>query len=224
MRAPFDAGVLAFLGDRAVAGLEEAAPGVYSRALTLPGGPALARLELDGGVVRCTATSPRSPTRAARRPRAPAARSRCRLAGDRRGAGRRPRARSLVAATPGIRLPGSVDADETLVRTLLGQQVSVAAARTALGRLVEALGDELPPEIATGAITRSFPSAAVIAERGAEVLRGPRAGSTRCSASARCSPTGLCGWTRARAATSWPSTCSPCRGSGRGRPATSRCG
>lgn len=79
----------------------------------------------------------------------------------------------LVAATPGIRLPGSVDADETLVRTLLGQQVSVAAARTALGRLVEALGDELPPEIATGAITRSFPAAAVIAERGAEVLRGP---------------------------------------------------
>ncbi|MWV49469.1 helix-turn-helix domain-containing protein [Rathayibacter sp. VKM Ac-2803] len=174
VRAPFDAGVLAFLGDRAVAGLEEASPGVYSRALALPGGPAVARLERDGDVVRCTATLA---SLADAGPLVARVRRLLDLDADSRAIDEAlsadPALAPLVAAAPGIRLPGSVDADETLVRTLLGQQVSVAAARTALGRLVEALGDELPAEIATGSITRSFPSAAVIADRGAEVLRGP---------------------------------------------------
>ncbi|KQQ04114.1 MULTISPECIES: AlkA N-terminal domain-containing protein [unclassified Rathayibacter] len=174
VRAPFDAGVLAFLGDRAVTGLEEAAPGVYSRALTLPGGPALVRLELDGERVRCTATLT---SLADAGPLVARVRRLLDLDADSRAIDEAlaadPALAPLVAATPGIRLPGSVDADETLVRTLLGQQVSVGAARTALGRLVEALGDELPPAIATGTIRRSFPSAAAIAERGADVLRGP---------------------------------------------------
>ncbi|SMH47290.1 DNA-3-methyladenine glycosylase II [Rathayibacter oskolensis] len=174
VRAPFDDGVLGFLGTRAVAGLEEAGPGHYSRSLRLPGGPAIARLERDGDAVRCTATlasvADAGPLVArVRRLLDLDADSRAideALSGD-------PALAPLVAATPGIRLPGSVDPAETLVRTLLGQQVSVAAARTALGRLVSALGDELPAEIASGTIARAFPSPATIAERGAEVLRGP---------------------------------------------------
>jgi AraC family transcriptional regulator of adaptative response / DNA-3-methyladenine glycosylase II len=67
----------------------------------------------------------------------------------------------LVAAVPGIRIAGSFDPVEALFRTLVGQQVSVAAARTALGRLVAELGDGV------------FPSAETIAARGREVLRGP---------------------------------------------------
>jgi AraC family transcriptional regulator of adaptative response / DNA-3-methyladenine glycosylase II len=78
-----------------------------------------------------------------------------------------------VARVPGIRLPGAVDPHETLFRTLIGQQVSVAAARTAQTRLVAALGT--PVDAAIMPEGRLFPSAAVIAERGREVLRGPAA-------------------------------------------------
>jgi len=67
----------------------------------------------------------------------------------------------LVAAVPGIRIPGVANGAEALFRTLVGQQISVASARTVLGRLVADLGDG------------AFPSAETIAERGAEVLRGP---------------------------------------------------
>ena len=46
----------------------------------------------------------------------------------------------LVAARPGLRVVGSTDGWETAVTTVLGQQVSVAAARTFAGRLVAAVG------------------------------------------------------------------------------------
>ena len=46
----------------------------------------------------------------------------------------------LVAARPGLRVVGSTDGWETAVTTVLGQQVSVAAARTFAGRLVALLG------------------------------------------------------------------------------------
>ncbi len=78
-----------------------------------------------------------------------------------------------VAAVPGIRVPGTADGAETALRTVLGQQVSVAAARTAADRLVAALGDELPPTLAADGPDLLFPTPAAVAERGAEVLRGP---------------------------------------------------
>ena len=46
----------------------------------------------------------------------------------------------LVAASPGLRVPGSVDGFETAVQTVLGQQVSLAAARTFGSRLVASFG------------------------------------------------------------------------------------
>ena len=76
---------------------------------------------------------------------------------------------AACAAAPGLRVPGAVDAEEILFRALIGQQVSVAAARTALGRLTEALGRP----IGLGGFTRLFPTASDIAEHGREVLRGP---------------------------------------------------
>ncbi|MFD3446263.1 AlkA N-terminal domain-containing protein [Microbacteriaceae bacterium 4G12] len=77
-----------------------------------------------------------------------------------------------VRRTPGVRIPGSPDPHETLFRTVLGQQISIAAARTVQGRLAVALGDPLPEALA-GDVTHVFPSAERIAERGREVLRGP---------------------------------------------------
>ncbi|MCW2718399.1 DNA-3-methyladenine glycosylase, partial [Pseudonocardia sp.] len=78
-----------------------------------------------------------------------------------------------IAAVPGIRLPGTVDGAETALRAVLGQQVSVAAARTAGSRLAAALGERLPPALAQEGPDLLFPTPAAIAERGAEVLTGP---------------------------------------------------
>jgi AraC family transcriptional regulator, regulatory protein of adaptative response / DNA-3-methyladenine glycosylase II len=63
---------------------------------------------------------------------------------------------------PGLRLPGCVDAFEMVVRAVLGQQVTVAGARTLARRFVDRFGEPLAtpwPEI-----SRSFPSPAVIAQ------------------------------------------------------------
>jgi AraC family transcriptional regulator of adaptative response / DNA-3-methyladenine glycosylase II len=80
----------------------------------------------------------------------------------------------LVRRTPGIRIPGSVDARETLMRTIVGQQISLAAARTVLGRLaadVHELGDTSPLSSPDGLLP--FPTADEIARHGPAVLRGP---------------------------------------------------
>lgn len=50
----------------------------------------------------------------------------------------------LVTEAPGIRVPGTVDGAELLLRTMIGQQISVAAANTATASLVAALGEKLP--------------------------------------------------------------------------------
>ena len=56
---------------------------------------------------------------------------------------------------PGIRVPGAMDGFEAAVRVILGQQVSVAAARTLTGRLVQALGE--PIETPFDDLQRLFP-------------------------------------------------------------------
>ncbi|MGL3199957.1 MULTISPECIES: DNA-3-methyladenine glycosylase 2 family protein [Curtobacterium] len=84
-----------------------------------------------------------------------------------------PELATAVGRVPGIRLPGAVDPHEVVVRTLIGQQVSVAAARTAQTRLVGALGAVTPESVLPGG--RLFPTVDVIADQGATVLRGPAA-------------------------------------------------
>lgn len=48
-----------------------------------------------------------------------------------------------VRRTPGLRVPGAVDGFELALRAVLGQQVSVAAARTLAGRVAERFGERL---------------------------------------------------------------------------------
>ncbi len=57
---------------------------------------------------------------------------------------------------PGIRLPGSVDAFELAVRAVLGQQVTVAAARTLASRMVDRFGEPLATPWSE--LTRQFPA------------------------------------------------------------------
>ncbi|GLK18938.1 Ada metal-binding domain-containing protein [Herbiconiux flava] len=85
-----------------------------------------------------------------------------------------------VAATPGIRMPGAVDPAEMLFRAIVGQQITVVAARTLLHRLTLAAGSAFPapppgaaPDPSTP--TLLFPTPAQIAEHAGAVLTGPRA-------------------------------------------------
>ena len=66
-----------------------------------------------------------------------------------------PTLRPLVRATPGIRLPGTADGFELVVRAILGQQISVRAARTFAGRIAEACGT--PLERPVGDVHHLFP-------------------------------------------------------------------
>ncbi|MBB4137387.1 DNA-3-methyladenine glycosylase 2 family protein [Gordonia humi] len=79
----------------------------------------------------------------------------------------------LVARNPGIRIPGSVDGVETLIRIMMGQQISLNAARTRIARLVAALGEPVPWETDENSPDRLFPTADAIAAHGPEVLTGP---------------------------------------------------
>ena len=68
---------------------------------------------------------------------------------------------ALAHAHPGLRVPGTFDGFELAVRAVVGQQVSVKAARTLLGRLVAAHGGAVE---APGALPgRLFPTAEAIA-------------------------------------------------------------
>ena len=67
----------------------------------------------------------------------------------------------LVADCPGLRSPGTADPHELAVRAVLGQQITVKAARTLAGRLVAAYGK--PLAAADGALTRLFPEADALA-------------------------------------------------------------
>ena len=68
----------------------------------------------------------------------------------------------LLAARPGLRVPGSWDGFEVGVRAILGQQVTVSGARTLAGRLVERTGTPVPGLTELG-LTHTFPSAEVVA-------------------------------------------------------------
>ncbi len=78
---------------------------------------------------------------------------------------------ALVAANPGRRSPASVDAFETSVRAVIGQQISVAGARTVAARLVTSAGE--PLAVPDGGLTHLFPSPEQVAEAPDEAFGMP---------------------------------------------------
>jgi AraC family transcriptional regulator of adaptative response / DNA-3-methyladenine glycosylase II len=78
----------------------------------------------------------------------------------------------LVNKAPGRRVPRTVDGEEFAIRTVLGQQVSTAAARTHAGRLVSAYGD--PISDPGGGLTALFPTAERLAALEPGSLAMPR--------------------------------------------------
>ena len=63
-----------------------------------------------------------------------------------------------VRATPGLRLPGAIDGFEVAVRAILGQQISVRAARTLAGRIVSRAGTTLESDRTLEGVTHLFPT------------------------------------------------------------------
>jgi AraC family transcriptional regulator of adaptative response / DNA-3-methyladenine glycosylase II len=84
-----------------------------------------------------------------------------------------PALRPLVRLAPGTRVPGAVDGFEIAVRAIVGQQVSVAGARTTLGRIAERFGEPLPEPL--GSVVRVFPTPARLTEAPRDGLGMPGA-------------------------------------------------
>jgi len=89
--------------------------------------------------------------------------------------------RPLVAARPGLRVPGAWDGFELAVRGMLGQQITVGAATKLAGKLVAAHGTPLQGNDDTG-LTHVFPSAAIVAAADLRALGMPGARARAISA------------------------------------------
>ncbi|HEX8033202.1 MAG TPA: DNA-3-methyladenine glycosylase, partial [Ktedonobacterales bacterium] len=165
-RPPFDAeSLLAYLRQRALPGVEEVTETCYRRTVALPRSRGIIELEPLAGehavLLRVRLDTLRDLSMIV---------NRCRRLFDLDAApmaiagilGSDPLLEPLVAARPGLRVPGAVNGFELAVRAILGQQVTVAGARTLAGRLVAARGE--PLEQPSGTLTHYFPTPQAIAQ------------------------------------------------------------
>jgi len=83
----------------------------------------------------------------------------------------------LAQDLPGMRVPGAFDGFEIAARAIVGQQVSVARARTVLGKIAQAYGNSLGnslgstvPDDTPDGLLRTFPGAAILTSASVESL------------------------------------------------------
>jgi AraC family transcriptional regulator, regulatory protein of adaptative response / DNA-3-methyladenine glycosylase II len=175
-RPPIDlARMLGFLAARAIPGVEAVEDGRYRRTLLLPNGTGIVSIGAGDGYIDCELQLEdlRDLTAAVQR---------CRrlldLDADPQAvtaalAASGPVLGPLALASPGRRVPGHVDGNELALRAVLGQQVSVAAARRLGARLVAGYGK--PLERPEGTLTHCFPAAETLAAADPATLPMPRA-------------------------------------------------
>jgi len=157
--------LLGFLGERAVAGLEQIEGGVYTRTLVVAGAGRthVGWLRLEHmprrTVLRVTLSASLAPV-------IPQALGKVRRLCD---LGCRPdvvdrHLGELAADVPGMRLPGAVDGLEIAVRAVVGQLIAVTHARRILARLCEIAGEPLaaPSEGPESALQYAFPTATAL--------------------------------------------------------------
>lgn len=176
LRLPYDRPLdwphtLAYLAARATPGVESVANGVYRRTVVIDGDPGVIEL-FEGDRERGVAAGSHLLLRAhlphwgglihfverVRRIAAldfPIAEANAALSSD-------PLIGPIIVARPGVSQPGAWDPFEVGVRTILGQQASVASASTTSGRLVRALGIPVRGLTAFG-LTHTFPTAETLA-------------------------------------------------------------
>lgn len=175
--------LLEFLRVRAIAGVESVAGDEYRRVVHLAGRTGMVRVRPDGerpalraelalelaGAVTPLIAGLKKLFDLDAEPAAVAERL-----------GRDPLLRAGVRRRPGMRVPGCVDPFEMAARAVVGQQVSVKAAVTLMGRLAERLGVAVSGGEALG-LTRRFPTAAEVAAASVDELASvgmPRARAT----------------------------------------------
>jgi AraC family transcriptional regulator, regulatory protein of adaptative response / DNA-3-methyladenine glycosylase II len=180
-KAPFDwAGLTGFLAPRSLSGIEACSAGRYARTISTPGGPGLLAVVPDGpGRLKVSLhlahlrDLPAVIARARRvfdLPADPSAIN-AHLAED-------PLLAPLVAARPGLRVPGAWDPFELGVRAILGQQVTVTQAIRMTDALARRYGAPVDlPEAARLGLTHLFPTAEALASADLSGLPMPRARS-----------------------------------------------
>jgi len=173
---PYDwAAMVGFLSLRAISGLETVEAGVYRRSIRVNGQPGLISVAPGAGDwldVDVDFPSPSALPEIERRLRnmfdldAQPQLINAQLAKD-------PLMAQLVAARPGLRVPGTWDGLELAIRAVLGQQITVVAAIRLAGKLVAQYGT--PLETPHGGITHVFPTAEVLAAADLATLGMPKA-------------------------------------------------
>ena len=182
-RAPYDwPAMLGFLRMRAITGVETVVGDVYSRSIALEG--AVGTLSVEPGPGDALSVSIRFPKLSA----LPAIIARLRrvfdLAADPDAIGAQlsedPALAPLVAARPGLRVPGAWDGFELAIRAVLGQQITVTAAINLAGKLVADYGEPLGAAAMPG-LTHVFPTPQRLAGEDLSTLPMPRARSAALS-------------------------------------------
>lgn len=173
---PYDwAAMLGFLSVRAITGLETVVAGVYRRSISVAGIHGWISVEPGAGdwlEVTVDFPEPGAMPEIERRLRrmfdldvVPEVIN-AQLSQD-------PLMAQLVAARPGLRLPGTWDGLELAIRAVLGQQITVVAAIRLAGKLVAQYGQALQTPHA--GITHLFPTPEVLAVADLATLGMPKA-------------------------------------------------
>jgi AraC family transcriptional regulator of adaptative response / DNA-3-methyladenine glycosylase II len=156
--------MLGYFAARAIPGVERVDAGCYRRTVTIGEDPGVLELTRGGPdhlLLRAHLPHWHGLIHIVQRARrifsldAPVEEARADLIGD-------PVIGGLVAARPGLRVPGTWDPHETAIRAIVGQQVTVAGATTIIGRIVARLGTPVPGLEALG-VTHTFPTPAALA-------------------------------------------------------------
>ncbi|MBU9150963.1 DNA-3-methyladenine glycosylase 2 family protein [Burkholderia multivorans] len=165
-KAPYDwPRVLRFFSGRAIPGVEQVSHGVYRRIVDLHGEPGRLTVTRHPRRHCLIATVEGAAARHVDDAFAARVASMFDLGADPAAIGsglaRDPWFAPLVAAAPGLRVPGAWSGFELAVRAIVGQQVSVKAATTIVGRLVERAGERVlhdDADAADGAPAWRFPT------------------------------------------------------------------
>jgi AraC family transcriptional regulator of adaptative response / DNA-3-methyladenine glycosylase II len=177
-RPPYDfAAMLRFLKLRAIPGVEAVTDRRYARTIEIDGAQGSIAVEAGAGAwltatIRCPQVKA-LPVIIARIRRV------FDLAADPVAIGQHlsedPALARLVAARPGLRVPGAWDGFELAVRAVLGQQITVVAASKLAGKLVQAHGTPLPSApAAIAGLTHLFPAPERLATSDLAALGMPR--------------------------------------------------
>jgi AraC family transcriptional regulator, regulatory protein of adaptative response / DNA-3-methyladenine glycosylase II len=178
-RPPFEwDALLAFLYARGISGVEAVTPGRYMRTIRVGDSAGAIVVELERGTR--LAVTIRFPDLRALRVIITRVRRVFDLAADPVAIGedlsRDPLLAPLVAARPGLRVPGAWDGFELAVRAILGQQIAVSAAAKLAKALVAAYGQPITdPVIRELGLTHVFPTPEQLAVADLTIIGMPRA-------------------------------------------------